>query len=110
MKKQLAALGRRHASLALDRRHASLALGVAAAGAMAAVAARDARAVANDPARGWLTDPPEGRKLDVRGSDGTRLHVDVLGPEDAPTVVLVHGWTCCREFWAPQLNTLADRY
>src|SRR4051795_5062744 len=107
MKKQLAALGRRrasltpgrrrasltldrrHASLALDRRHASLALGVAAAGAMAAVAARDARAVANDPARVWLTDPPEGRKLDVRGSDGTRLHVDVLGPEDAPTVVLV---------------------
>jgi pimeloyl-ACP methyl ester carboxylesterase len=91
-------------------RRASLALSLGAAGVMAAMAARDARAVAADPARLWLTEPPEGRKLDVRSADGTRLHVDVLGPDDAPTVVLVHGWTCCREFWAPQLNTLADRY
>lgn len=87
-----------------------IAVGVGAAGALAATALRDRRAVAADPAAVWLTDPPEGRKVDVRGADGTRLHVDVLGPDDAPTVVLVHGWTCCREFWAPQLNTLANRY
>jgi pimeloyl-ACP methyl ester carboxylesterase len=34
----------------------------------------------------------------------------VLGPEDAPTVVLVHGWTCRREFWAAQLGALSDRF
>jgi pimeloyl-ACP methyl ester carboxylesterase len=78
--------------------------------AVAGVAARDARRVAHDPARVWLTAPAEGRKLEVTGADGTRLHVDVLGKQDGPTVVLVHGWTCCREFWAPQLNTLAERY
>src|ERR1700712_4743658 len=91
------------------RQVGGLAVAVGAA-VLAAVAARDARRVAHDPARVWLTDPLEGRKLDVTSADGTRLHVDVLGREDAPTVVLVHGWTCCREFWAPQLNTLAERY
>jgi pimeloyl-ACP methyl ester carboxylesterase len=93
--------------------HASrlkLGLGLGTAALLAAAAARDARRVAHDPARVWLADPPEGRKVDVTSPDGTRLHVDVLGPEGAPTVVLIHGWTCCREFWAPQLNTLAERY
>src|SRR5947209_7968104 len=85
-------------------------LGLGAAAALAGVAAWDARRVAHDPARVWLIDPPEGRKLDVVAPDGTRLHVDVLGPDDKPTVVLVHGWTCCREFWAPQLNALAEQY
>jgi pimeloyl-ACP methyl ester carboxylesterase len=87
-----------------------LGLGLGAAALLAATAARDARRVAHDPARVWLADPPEGRKVDVTSADGTRLHVDVLGSEDAPTVVLIHGWTCCREFWAPQLNSLAERY
>jgi pimeloyl-ACP methyl ester carboxylesterase len=85
-------------------------LGVGAAAALGVTALVDARRVAHDPARLLLADPPEGRKLDVCGADGTRLHCDVLGPEDAPTVVLVHGWTCCREFWAPQLTALAGRY
>lgn len=90
------------------RRLRGVAAGAAATLGVQAVV--DARRVARDPARALLSDPAEGRKLDVRGADGTRLHVDVLGPEDAPTVVLVHGWTCCREFWAPQLNALSSRY
>lgn len=89
------------------RRRNALAGTAALIGAQAVV---DARRVARDPSRALLSDPAEGRKLDVRGADGTRLHVDVLGPDDAPTVVLVHGWTCCREFWAPQLNTMSSRY
>lgn len=86
------------------------AVGLGLAGLLAGQALVDARRVRRDPARLMLAEPPEGRKVDVRGADGTRLHTDVLGPEDAPTVVLVHGWTCRREFWAAQLNTLADRY
>jgi pimeloyl-ACP methyl ester carboxylesterase len=91
--------------------------GVAAALAFGAASAVDARRIRRDPSSRLLADPPEGRKLDVRGADGTELHCDVLGPRrapsdgsDAPTVVLVHGWTCCREFWAPQLNELSERY
>jgi pimeloyl-ACP methyl ester carboxylesterase len=87
-----------------------IAVGFGLAALLAGQAVVDSRRVRRDPARELLTEPPEGRKVDVRGADGTRLHVDVLGPDDAPTVVLVHGWTCRREFWAPQLNTLADRY
>jgi pimeloyl-ACP methyl ester carboxylesterase len=100
----------RSAALGASRRRPGVAAGLGVAALLAGQAVVDARRVRRDPARALLADPPEGRKVDVRGTDGTRLHVDVLGPEDAPTVVLVHGWTCRREFWAPQLNALADRY
>jgi cation diffusion facilitator CzcD-associated flavoprotein CzcO/pimeloyl-ACP methyl ester carboxylesterase len=49
---------------------------------------------------------PADRRLEVRSADGTRLHVEVHGPEDAPTVVLVHGWTCSTAFWAPVARRL----
>jgi pimeloyl-ACP methyl ester carboxylesterase len=98
----------------LDRgsngRAAAQIVGLGAAVALGIAAAVDARRVRRDPARLLLVDPPEGRKVDVRSADGTRLHCDVLGPEGAPSVVLIHGWTCCREFWAPQLSALSDRY
>ncbi|MGX6449901.1 alpha/beta fold hydrolase, partial [Patulibacter sp. S7RM1-6] len=45
----------------------------------------------------------------VRAGDGTDLRVRVSGPEGAPTVVLVHGWTCALEFWTLQLQALAGR-
>ncbi|MFF4652096.1 alpha/beta fold hydrolase [Streptomyces sp. NPDC001380] len=52
--------------------------------------------------------PPDPRReLRVRSADGTWLHAEVHGPEDAPTVVLAHGWTCSTAFWAPVLHRLA---
>ncbi|MEU3446545.1 alpha/beta hydrolase [Streptomyces thermolilacinus] len=40
-------------------------------------------------------------------TDGQPLHVEVYGPEDAPAVVLAHGWTCSTDFWAAQVRDLA---
>ena len=40
-------------------------------------------------------------------ADGARLHVEVHGPDDAPAVVLAHGWTCSTAFWAAQIRELA---
>jgi pimeloyl-ACP methyl ester carboxylesterase len=42
----------------------------------------------------------------VHSADGTRLNVEIHGPADAPTVVLVHGWTCSIVFWNRQINAL----
>ncbi|WP_377268446.1 alpha/beta fold hydrolase [Peterkaempfera sp. SMS 1(5)a] len=51
--------------------------------------------------------PAPRRELRVRSADGTWLHAEVHGPEDAPTVVLAHGWTCSTAFWAPVVHRLA---
>ncbi|CAM4207928.1 alpha/beta fold hydrolase [Nocardiopsis gilva] len=50
------------------------------------------------------------RDLSVRSADGTRLHVEVHGPDDAPSIVLSHGWTCSIPFWAPVVNALGPAY
>ncbi|MGW1134584.1 alpha/beta fold hydrolase [Streptomyces griseoluteus] len=47
------------------------------------------------------------RVLEVTSTNGARLHVEVHGPEDAPPVVLSHGWTCSTAFWAAQTEELA---
>ncbi len=47
------------------------------------------------------------RELTAVSADGTRLHVEVHGPEGAPAVVLAHGWTCSTAFWAAQIRELA---
>ncbi|MGP3983735.1 alpha/beta fold hydrolase [Streptomyces sp. KR80] len=53
-------------------------------------------------------DPPvAARELTAVSADGARLHVEVHGPEGAPTVVLVHGWTCSTAFWARVVRGLA---
>ncbi|WP_458244279.1 alpha/beta fold hydrolase [Streptomyces sp. MAI_2237] len=52
--------------------------------------------------------PPEPvRVLTATSADGAALHVEVHGPEDAPAVVLAHGWTCSTAFWAAQIRDLA---
>ncbi|MEU9390454.1 alpha/beta hydrolase [Streptomyces sp. NPDC048324] len=52
--------------------------------------------------------PPEPvRVLTATSADGAGLHVEVHGPEDAPAVVLAHGWTCSTAFWAAQIRDLA---
>ncbi len=50
---------------------------------------------------------PETR-LRVPSADGTELHVEVHGPDGAPTVVLIHGWTCNTTFWAPVIRALRE--
>jgi pimeloyl-ACP methyl ester carboxylesterase len=54
-----------------------------------------------------LVPPLPRERLDVHGQDGTRLNVEVYGPDDAPTVVLSHGWTLSIAIWTRQLNALA---
>jgi len=94
--------------------------GLLAAGALttaAAVAAgwevqrrRDLRQIEADPEQRVLGSPPEGRPVAVRAVDGTSLHAEVFGPDDAPTIVLVHGWTCSLRFWAYQLAALSESH
>lgn len=53
--------------------------------------------------------PPVPRtRLTVLSADGTRLSVEVHGPDDAPTVLLGHGWTCSAGFWGRVLHRLGD--
>ncbi|RDI66360.1 alpha/beta fold hydrolase [Nocardia pseudobrasiliensis] len=46
----------------------------------------------------------------VTTADGVRLRVHAYGPADGEVLVLVHGWSCCLEYWNPQINEFADRY
>ncbi|MET8559379.1 alpha/beta hydrolase [Streptomyces flaveolus] len=56
---------------------------------------------------GPYAPPTPARTLTAVSADGARLHVEVHGPEDAPPVVLSHGWTCSTAFWAAQIRDLA---
>ncbi len=80
---------------------------VPAAAAWAAQRRVDRQRVDRDPARAVLEAPLEGRPVPVVSADGTELHADVYGPEEAPTVVLVHGWTCAARFWTQQIQELS---
>ncbi|MEV4329853.1 alpha/beta hydrolase [Streptomyces sp. NPDC049597] len=51
--------------------------------------------------------PVADRELTAHSADGSRIHVEVHGREDAPAVVLAHGWTCSTLFWAAQIRDLA---
>ncbi|MGW1542596.1 alpha/beta fold hydrolase [Streptomyces sp. NPDC002309] len=58
-------------------------------------------------ASGPYAPPVPARELTVTSADGALLHVEVHGPDRAPAVVLVHGWTCSTAFWAAQIRALA---
>ncbi|KUJ70139.1 alpha/beta hydrolase [Streptomyces albus subsp. albus] len=47
------------------------------------------------------------RRLTVTSTDGSPIHTEIHGPEDAPAVVLAHGWTCSTHFWAPVIRLLS---
>ena len=70
----------------------------------------DRRRVQRDPEWELLRDPERGRALSVTGGDGNALHVEVFGPEDAPTIVLAHGWMCSLTFWTRQIQSLAGEF
>ncbi|GLW50178.1 hydrolase [Streptomyces sp. NBRC 14336] len=56
---------------------------------------------------GPYAPPAPARELTATSADGARLHVEVHGPDNAPPVVLAHGWTCSTAFWAAQIRELA---
>ncbi|MGW1725051.1 alpha/beta fold hydrolase [Streptomyces sp. NPDC002306] len=58
-------------------------------------------------ASGPYAPPAPAAELTAVSADGARLHVEVHGPEGAPSVVLAHGWTCSTAFWAAQIRELA---
>ena len=53
--------------------------------------------------------PPVRGRI-VHSEDGTELHVETYGPDDAPTLLLVHGWTCAIRFWNAQIRALAREF
>ncbi|MGV9679564.1 alpha/beta fold hydrolase [Nocardia sp. NPDC003482] len=58
-----------------------------------------------------LNPPTAPREVvPVTAVDGVRLRVHAYGPADGDVIVLVHGWTCCLEYWNPQINEFAGRY
>jgi pimeloyl-ACP methyl ester carboxylesterase len=64
------------------------------------------------PARPSLARPGPAIRLRAVSRDGTGLHVQVheAGRADAPTVVLIHGWTCSASYWAPVIRLLRGGY
>ncbi|WNF27560.1 alpha/beta fold hydrolase [Streptomyces sp. C11-1] len=54
--------------------------------------------------------PVPAAELTARSADGSRIHVELHGPEDAPAVVLAHGWTCNTRFWDAQIRDLAAEH
>ncbi|WP_254206072.1 alpha/beta fold hydrolase [Nocardia alni] len=51
-----------------------------------------------------------GRSVPITTPDGTTLRACVYGPDSADVIVFVHGWTCCVEYWNPQINAFAGDY
>ncbi len=68
---------------------------------------RDLARLHADAEWGELNRPLRGRSVAVRGGDGAELHAEVFGPDEAPTIVLVHGWTCNLTFWHYQIRDLS---
>ena len=50
---------------------------------------------------------PPSKTMIVHGHDGTRLHTEVFGRNDAPPIVLAHGITCSLRVWHEQINDLS---
>jgi pimeloyl-ACP methyl ester carboxylesterase len=70
---------------------------------------RHNRRIESDPEDRVLRDPPSGRPLGVRSADGTMLHAEVFGPEDATTLVLAHGWTEMLDYWTYVVKDLSGQ-
>ncbi len=59
-----------------------------------------------------MSEPPElaGVRHDYVDAGGVRLHVALAGPEDAPAVVLVHGWPQNWWEWRAVMPGLAESF
>jgi pimeloyl-ACP methyl ester carboxylesterase len=95
-------------------RRTAIGVGVAAAAAAGAVVAERAavkrlRGRPDPDAEEDLNElPPE--QTEVTSFDGTRLHVRMAGPEDAPTLVFLHGITLDMTTWHFQWKHFSARY
>ena len=66
---------------------------LAGAGLAVATEMRNRSALRADPLWDLLGSPLEGEPVPVTSADGAILHAEVFGPENAPTFVLIPGWT-----------------
>ncbi|MPZ72347.1 MAG: alpha/beta fold hydrolase [Nitriliruptorales bacterium] len=57
-----------------------------------------------------LRRPAPGEAHRVESYDGTHLHVDIVGPEGAPTVVMAHGYALSHRAWHFQRRELSDEF
>ena len=87
-----------------SRNQALVAAGVA--GATAGAAWITARRTASE-SRERRERSDRGRALSITGADGGIRHARVNGPDDAPTLVLVHCWTGTQELWHKQVDGLS---
>jgi pimeloyl-ACP methyl ester carboxylesterase len=61
-----------------------------------------------DPAAGEPFGQVRGRAVTVLANDGTPLHAEIDGPDDAPvTIVFSHGYTLSQDCWHYQRQALA---
>jgi pimeloyl-ACP methyl ester carboxylesterase len=81
--------------------------GAAALAGVARAGRSEQRRLLDDPEYVELSRRLVGRPRTVVSRDGTRLHAEVFGAETGPTLVLLHGWTCARRFWHPQIVELS---
>lgn len=86
-------------------RAAILLAATAGAAALAGVLAVRARRVD----RSLLAGLEAGDRLEVTASDGATLVVDILGPDDGPTVVLAHCWGGHVDNWSLVAGPLVER-
>jgi len=72
---------------------------------------RVVRSLDRSPApEGWATPRfPDGAEVMVPTDDGAELMVSVTGPDNGPTVVLVHGLTSNHHDWGPVAQRLVAR-
>lgn len=93
------------------RSTAVLTAGAAAGGALLGWLA-ERRALADlrdggDPEAAALAEPLPARGEQLVAPDGTPLDVQVVGPEGAPTIVLVHGYALSQAAWHYQRRDLS---
>ena len=67
---------------------------------------RGARRVLADPDQATLSRPLDGRIIEVEARDGTRIHAEAFGPDDAPAIVLAHGWSEAIRIWTRVIHEL----
>ena len=100
-------------ALDLDPRRHARALAVLAAGGVVAAGLALQRAhmkrLAGDPDWLRLSDFRHGLALPVHSADGTRIHAEVFGPDEAATVVLAPGWTEQLSIWTSVIAALRAR-